>query len=123
MIPPVFTTLKDVPAIVVILADADGTLRITPWEEAPQDTLKPYVTYTVYNGIPENTLDKVPEVDNLGTQVDVWAPTGDACVQLAILVRDALEPVGHMIEVGAMEKDTETKLYRLRMSFDFFTFR
>lgn len=120
----------DVPVFKILFDDADAKLllgdnpmRVTPWDEAPQNIDKPYVTYTLFNGDPQNTMNTVPKVDNLGTQVDVWAPTGAECLAVAKVVRDALEPHGHMTSISNTQKDLATKLYRLRMDFDFFTFR
>jgi hypothetical protein len=99
---------------------AGNVLRVYPWGEAPENVARPYATYGVYNGVPENYLGQVPDVDNLGTQIDVWADTaasGNAC---AIAIRDSLEPHAHMTSFAANERDGETKLYRCRMSFDFY---
>ncbi len=121
MIPAVYTLLKANNQLLAILGP--DPLRIFPWAEATQGTRVPYVTYTVFNGNPQNLMDKVPDIDNLGTQIDVWALTAASCEAIAILVRDTLEPHAHMTSVADMEKDKETKLYRLRMDFDFFTNR
>lgn len=118
MMPPVFSLLKNNPTVFGIVAK-----RIYPWGEAPQTVAYPYITYGVVNGQPQNTMDKVPQIDNLGTQIDIWAETGRECRELAEAVRDALETSAHMISITNMDRDLETKSYRYRLEFDFFTAR
>lgn len=121
MIPQVFTILK-ANAVVVALLGSDP-LRVFPWDEAPQESADPYCTYTIVNGDPQNTFEKAPVVDLISTQVDVWAPTGASCEEVAVAVRNALEAHGHMTSFSQMQKEANTSLYRLRMDFDLFTFR
>ncbi len=123
MIPDIYDLLFNTPGMTALLGTGTppDLFRVFPFDEAPQDTTKPYVTYTVYNGVPENHLNEVPKIDDLGTQVDVWAEKGRDCINLAKAVRDAIEPKNHMTSIGNMFKDPETKLYRIRMDFDFFT--
>lgn len=101
----------------------DNPMRIFPWGEVPPNTATPYATYAPIGGNPENTMDKPPQIDNIGTQIDVWGKTLDQCKKATIALRNPLERLGHMISFGGAEKDTETKLYHFRMDFDFFTGR
>jgi len=98
-------------------------VRFFPWGQAPQNTEYPYVTYGSNGASPENYLDRVPDVDNISTQIDVWADKGSDCLQVATLIRDLIEPHGHMIGFGNTERDQETQAYRIRLQFDLFTFR
>ena len=121
MIPEIFTILSNNSTVTAILGI--NPVRVFPWGEAPQGVEYPYATYGVYSGSPENSMDRVPELDMLGTQVDVWAKTGNDCIQAAKAIRDAIEPTNHMISMSNMERDRETKSYRIRMDFDMYTFR
>ncbi len=121
MIPPVFPLLQASSAVAVLLGS--DRLRVYPWGRAPEGGLRPYATYTVYDGQSENYLGQVPDMDNLGTQVDVWADTGEACVACAIAIRDALEAHAHVTSFDGSKWDEESKLYRCRMDFDFYKAR
>lgn len=121
MNPPVFTILNASATVKALLGT--NPLKVFPWSEAPQNTTPPYATYGVYNGNPQNTMDQVPQIDNLGTQVDIWASSVASCLQCALAVRNALEPHAHMTSTESYERDPETNLFRTRMDFDFFTAR
>ncbi len=118
MIPPVYALLTANMGVTSLIST-----RIYPFGEAPQGVTYPYVTFKVITGDPQNTQDKPPQVDNLGTQIDIWAATGDTCLTVARAVRDALEPTAHMTSISDMDRDLETKSFRYRLDFDFFTFR
>ena len=118
MIPPVFTLLNASSAVKALLGSSP--LRVYPWGEAPQTTAKPYATYIVFNGQPENTHGDTPDMDALSTQVDIWATSCSSCLSVAEAVRDALEPYAHMTSFSSSAPDEETALFRQRMDFDFF---
>lgn len=119
----IFDIIKSTPSITALIG-VPPHCRFWPWSEAPQEGKQvPYATHGVYNGIPANTMDKLPEVDNKGTQVDVWAATAASCKELATLIRDTLEPYGHMTAFDDSVRDPETKLFRIHMDFDFFVDR
>lgn len=118
MIPPVFSLLTNDTTVAGLV----GT-RIYPYAEAPQGVQYPYITYGVITGQPANTLSGVPLVDDLSTQIDIWAKTGAECLALARAARDALETAAHMVNITNMDRDSETKSFRYRLDFDFFTFR
>lgn len=101
----------------------NGILQVFPWDEAPAGAEKPYVTYTTINGTPQLNMDKPPLEDSHGTQLDVWAKTGELCLQIATAVRDALEQFGHVTNFSDYTKDASTKLYRIRMDCDLITVR
>ena len=121
MIPPVFSILNASSAVKALLGTSP--LRVFPWGEAPQTTKKPYATYIVYNGQPENTHGESPEMDALSTQVDVWAESVSSCASVAEAIRDELEPYAHMTNFSSAAPEEETGLFRQRMDFDFFETR
>lgn len=118
MMPPVYQLLQADSAVTTLVGD-----RVYPFGEAPEGVIYPYATYGVITGTPENTFDKPPVVDRLGTQIDIWALTAKSCLDAAEAIRDALENSAHMISISNMDRDTETKSFRYRLEFDFFTNR
>lgn len=117
MNPPLFTILKNTPAVTALLGTAP--LRVFPWGRAPQNVVKPYAVYSVYNANPENYLDQVPDIDNKGTQLSIYAATADSLQSCYIAVRNALEPQAHMLSFATPDLDADTDLFSCRMEFDF----
>lgn len=112
MLPPVFQTLMASP-----VAGLTGG-RIYRHGSAPQNVVRPYLTWALVSGTPENTLSELPSIDRMAVQVDCWS-LGDADVeQLAEAVRDAIEPVAHMTSMPIDSQEPDTKLYRISLQFD-----
>lgn len=126
MLPPVFQTLKastDVKAIV-----GTNPPRVYRHGSAPQrpDGLPladPYITWQLVSDVPENNLSNLPPVDRSTVQVDCWHQTDAGIEVLARAVRDAIEPSAHMTGIVVNLRETETKLYRIGMQFDWFVHR
>ena len=118
MLPPVFQTLKTSQAV----KDFVGTspARIYRMGNAPQDTDKPYLTWILVTGTPENQLSGTPPIDRMTVQVDCWHPTDKGVELLATAARDAIEPYAHMTSMPVNEREPETKLYRIALEFDWF---
>lgn len=121
MLPQVFQTLKlstDVKNIV-----GTNPPRIYRHGVAPQDTTRPYITWVLVSGVPENQLSGLPGADRMTVQVDCWHPTDSGVESLATAVRDACEPYAHMTSVLVNEREQETKLYRIGLQFDWYVMR
>lgn len=121
MLPPVFQTLKlstDVKNIV-----GTNPPRIYRHGVAPQDVTRPYVTWLLVSGVPENQLSGLPGTDRMSVQIDCWHQTDAGVESLATAVRDACEPYAHMTAIVANEREQETRLYRLGLQFDWFVAR
>jgi hypothetical protein len=121
MLPPVFQTLKasnDVKNIV-----GTNPPRIYRHGSAPQDTSKPYITWFLVGGSPENNLSGTPSTDRQVVQVDCWHQTDAGVETLATAVRDAIEPHAHMTGSPIDGREPETKLYRMGLQFDWFNDR
>ncbi len=117
MFPPVFQTLKasaDVKAVV-----GTNPPRIYRHGDAPQDVARPYITWQLVSGVPENNLSDTPPADRQTVQVDCWHQTDAGIEILAEAVRDAIEPTAHMTATLIDAREAETKLYRVSMQFDF----
>lgn len=91
--------------------------RVWPFAEAPQNSVKPYATWQVVSGQPENQLDGAPGMDDWVVQFDVWAASVASAIAGATALRDALETKGHITRYGETSREPDTLLYRY--SFDF----
>jgi hypothetical protein len=114
MLPPIYTWLK-VTAVQAIIGNPPRAYR---HGDAPQDTTKPYVTWALVSGVPDNELSKAPKSDRYTVQVDCWHTTDAGVEQLATAVRNAIEPYAHMTSMPVNNRDAETKLYRMALQFD-----
>lgn len=114
MIPPIFATAAASSAVTTLLGTAP--VRFFLFGEATQATAKPYAVWQRVAGTPENYLGTLPDIDNYYTQVDVYATTAASARAVADALRDAFEPVAHIVSWGAESKDQTTGTYR--SSFD-----
>jgi hypothetical protein len=114
MLPPIYTWLKTTQVQAII----GNPHRAYRHGSAPQDSTRPYVTWQLISGIPDNTLSELPKVDRMSVQVDCWHQTDLGIEELATAVRDALEPYGHMTAINLNLREAETKLYRISLQFD-----
>jgi len=115
MFPPVFDILTAAPDVTTLVQT-----RVYGSGQAVQDTSKPYVVWSVPAGAPENTLSELPTVDRQVVQVDCYSKEEKQVKQLAIAVRNALEPHCHMTQHLANEREFDTKLFRVALQFDYF---
>lgn len=113
MLPPVYRTLKDSPEVASIVAS-----RIFRHGNAAQETARPYITWFLAAGAPENQLSGLPGHDRCTVQVDCWHTTDSGVQTLAEAARDAIEPFAHMTGIVVNERDFETRLYRIALQFD-----
>jgi hypothetical protein len=120
MLPPIFQTLKAAGTVTSLIGNPPRAYR---HGAAPQDVLKPYVTWFVVGGVPENTMSELPQIDRLPVQVDCWSTSDSGVEALAVAVRNALEPNAHMTSIILDEQEPETKLYRISMQFDWWLSR
>ena len=114
MFPPLFATCAASPAVTALLGLSPT--RLYPFEDPTQGTQKPYATWFIVGGSPENYLGKVPDIDRFIVQIDCWGSTATEARDVAQAIRDAIEPVAHITNWRGESNDTETKLYRY--SFD-----
>lgn len=125
MFPPVFQTLKASTAVKNIVGT--NPPRIYEHGDAPQrpDNLPladPYITWFTPSDAPENQLSGTPPTDRVGVQIDCWHQTSSGIKALAIAVRDSVEGTAHMTNMFN-QRESETKLYRVSLSFDWFVDR
>ena len=120
MLPPIFQALKASSAVAAIVGT--NPPRIWRHGQAPQDfePTRPYITWFMVSGTPENNLSDPPPTDRCTVQVDCWHQTDSGIEALATAVRDALEIHCHMTSAPIDSKDFETRLYRMGLQFDWF---
>lgn len=109
--------------IITASAQCTALLGVTPTRfypagRAPKNAPKPYATYGVPSATPENYLDKAPDIDNIGTQIDIYADTEEACSDTFTAIRAALETHFHITNYAIPERDAETDSYHARMDVD-----
>lgn len=121
MNPGIFSAIANDPTLASLLGNKP--VRFFPYGSAPDKVSRPYCTYGVISGLPENTLDQVPVIDRMGTQIDVWASTVESCEAVATRIRDVLEPLGHMTAFTSASRELETQLFTSRLEFDFWVDR
>ena len=112
-----FPTIR---ALIAADATANGLLsgRVYRHGSAPQNTARPYVTWSVPGGVPENTFDG-PTHDNFRVQVDCWHDSDSGIETVAEAVRNALETSAYCVGYLANEEDPQTGRYRISFAFDF----
>lgn len=114
MLPPIYTLLTAAAPVAAIVND-----RIYPHGAAPQEVERPYVTWFLVASIPENSLSDLPDIDRQPVQIDIWADSGTAAVQLASAVRNAIEPHAHVTNIALNGREPETGLYRFSIQIDY----
>jgi hypothetical protein len=116
MLPPIYTLLQ-------ASSDVRSLLRARPRLyrhcEAPQDETRPYAVWLIVSGIPENTLSESPAVDRDTVQLDIYTKGDAECETVAKAVRDQMETVTYMTAWRNPPRETETRLYRISMDFDY----
>lgn len=86
--------------------------------ETPGASELPYVAWQVINGSPENYLNRVPDMDEMTLQVDVYGQDQAQVTAASVAVRDAIEPKAHITFWRNMGQDPDTKLYRFTFVLD-----
>ena len=92
--------------------------RIYRHGEAPQGTIKPYITWFIVGATPENALSCVPDIDKFKLQVDTWSEQDAQVVQITKLVRSVLEIHANLVDIPSDERDEKTRLFRMTLEFD-----
>lgn len=114
MLPTIYTWLKTAGVQAIV-----GTPpRVYRHADAPQDVTKPYITWVMVSGVPDNELSSLPPSDRWTIQIDCWHQTDAGVEDLAKEVRDAIEPYGHLTSMPINGKEFDTKLYRIALQFD-----
>lgn len=118
MLPNVYQVLRNDSTV----KSTVGT-RIYRHGSAPQDVTKPYITWFVVTGTPQDVLNAPPCHDFDTVQIDCWSETDTQIETLAYAVRAALD--GQLISNRIIidNRETDTKLYRIALEADFIASR
>ena len=116
MFPPVFERAA-VDSTVQVHFGRDPT-RLYPAGEAPAGVTAPYAVWRVISGSPGNTLGHTPDLDAWTVQAEVFAATASAARAAARALRDAVEPVAHIVAWRGESRDVDTRLYRYSFDMD-----
>lgn len=113
MLPPVYSTLRASSAVVDIVGD-----RIGQHGEIEQDAARPYITWQLIGGVPENQLSDVPDTDLIQVQLNCWHATSAGVEALAEAARDAVEPYAHITGYPVDQREAETRLHWIAIQVD-----
>jgi hypothetical protein len=97
--------------------------RFWPFAAAPQNPTKPYATWQLIYGVPENYIDCPPDIDNVGIQIDCWGDTISSVRDVANAIRRAVEGEAHVVALNGETREPDTMLYRVSFTVDFWTER
>ena len=112
----IFPTCAADPAVTALLGTSP--VRLFPFGMAPAGVAKPYAVWQQVGGSPENYLMGVPDIDSVTLQVDVYATTTSSAKAVAAALRDAIEPVAHVVAWRGESLDAETGNYRVSFDVD-----
>lgn len=118
MLPNVYQTLRGNSTVVSTV----GT-RIYRHGSAPQNVQKPYITWFMVAGTPENVLNAAPCSDRDTVQIDCWSESDESIETLAYAVRSALDSNLISNRMVINNRETDTKLYRIAIEADFIASR
>lgn len=118
MYPPLNAAIWNDPGVRAVLGSEP---RVFPFGEAPQGVKSPYALWQVVNGLPENYLADVPDIDSWQVQVDVYAVEQTDARKGARALRDALEKVAYIQSWRGEGQDPDTREYRYSFDVSFLT--
>lgn len=114
----IFETCATDPAVTALLGTSP--VRLFPFGMAPAGVIKPYAVWQQVGGQPDNYLSGVPDIDSMTLQVDAYATTSASARAVAAALRDAIEPVAHVVAWRGESRDAETGNYRVSFDVDWF---
>ena len=120
--PPLFEVCETDVALQALLGDSN-TLRIFAFGNAPQKSTRPYVVWRTVYGSPENYLGSVPDIDYLGTEINVYAPEAQDARDIKNALVLVIEQVAHVTGWNGEGLDTVTGLYLVSFTVDWFVNR
>lgn len=113
MLPLIYPLLRSSPTVLALVDD-----RIYRHGDAPQDVAKPYATWFLVNGAPENQLSGPPCADVDAVQIDCYSTDDTQVETLAYAVREALDQAGHLNRIVRNLRDPDTRLYLISIETD-----
>lgn len=124
MYAPIYTRAMATPAVVALLADGQGSIRLWPFGEAPATPALPYATWQNVGGDPANNLSDRPDADSFSIQVNIWGATSAQLWAVTEALRDIMEVDGcTIVRWGNTVIDDETKAFGYDFDADWITYR
>lgn len=125
MFAPIFPAISASTAVKAIIGS--NPIRFYQFGMAPDNVQYPYAVWRRVFGAPENYLGDVPGIDSFSIQIDCYA-TGNAAGantvrNLAVAIRDAIEPVSHITSWLGESIDPETKAHTFSFQSDWWVNR
>jgi hypothetical protein len=114
MLAPVYTTLRQNATVLATVGN-----RIYRHGSAPQNVVKPYITWFVVMGMPEVQLSGAPCIDVDTIQIDCWSEQDSEVENLAYAVRKAFDDAKIVNRITQNDREDETRLYRIGIEADF----
>lgn len=117
--PPIFATCN---ADGAVQAQLGSPCRLFPFGQAegvnggPPE--RPYAVWRTVSGSPENYLGDLPDADTWTIQIDVFSGSAYASREGAKALRNAIEPVAHVVNWNGEDIDPVTKNYRCSFTVD-----
>lgn len=102
-------------------------VRFYQFGMAPQNVQKPYAVWQRVFGTPENYISNAPDIDSYTIQVDVYASPdssgANTARNVALAIRDAIEPHCHITSWLGESIDPDTKNHRFSFQTDWWVSR
>lgn len=115
MIPPIYSMLAASSAVTAIVAD-----RIGACGQALPDESRPYITWAIITGAPDNTLDAGPQPsDRYTVQIDAWHTSEPGLRALAAAARAAVELECVVTALGPSDRDDVTGMLHYQIQLDY----
>lgn len=131
MYAPLYARAMATPAVVALLTDGAGSIRLWPFGQVPlgygtppPPPKLPYVTWQNVGGDPANNVSDRPDTDRFSIQVNVWAATSAQLWAVTTALRDIMEVDGcTIVRWGNTEIDAQTKAFGYDFDADWITYR
>ncbi|PKH20231.1 hypothetical protein CIG19_18955 [Enterobacterales bacterium CwR94] len=121
MIAPIFEVCATNDAVTAVLGRSP--VRLYPFGLQDDAVVYPYAVWQNVSGTPENYLGNRPDADHFTIQVDAYGDTAAQVIEVAQVLRDAVETHAHITRWGNEELDPETKRYRYSFDIDWIVLR
>lgn len=118
MYPPIFPPVKASSACRALLQGGTGEMRFYQSGLAPQNVQKPYAVWSRVFGQPYNHMNEVPNTDTFTLQIDIYADSAESARNVAVAIRDAIEPVAYITNWLGESRDPDTKNYAFKFQVD-----
>lgn len=119
--PPIFSLAAGSPAVTALLGT--NPTRLYLFGRATQTVTKPYAVWQTVYGNPENYINHRPNIDNWGTQVDVYATTAAQSRQVATALMYAWEGAAHVVQYNGDFQVPDTEYFRFSFTVEWYTNR